>query len=108
GSHSVEVQAVDGDENRATAGATVNLMAECTTDPDCGANGACQGGICMGGVGATCTGHDECASGFCYTDAATGSKYCTEMCTPGGASVCPAGYTCQTSGGALGKCLLAP
>jgi MYXO-CTERM domain-containing protein len=62
---------------------------------DGGASASCDSGYCVrgtsgaGGIGATCSGDQECASLHC--DAGR----CSQPCIPGGAAGCPAGFACQ-------------
>jgi hypothetical protein len=81
GPHQLEVRVVDGDENTASATASITIERACTADADCGTGLACDtNGACSGAIGSACGDYTDCASGLCYT-APDGSSTCSLECT---------------------------
>jgi uncharacterized protein (TIGR03382 family) len=80
---------------------------ECTTDADCPDGKTCFLKKCIAqpfsptGLGATCTGNQDCDSGSCAT--ADNESKCTMACTVGDATSCPDGLECLAAG-AGGAC----
>jgi hypothetical protein len=101
GAHTIEVRAVDGDENVTMDSVTVTVTAECSGDGDCGFGGRCTTSFCLWGVNATCNGHEDCQSALCFYDANENASYCTAACTDG--DDCPTGTICE--GTTTKKCI---
>jgi len=108
GDHVIEVQTVDSANRMFTSQITVHVTAACNVTP-CAGDFHCLGGYCLpgaetpGGLGATCTGNDQCITDLCGSDGT--SQLCTGSCdVVDGKGVCPDGYTCYQSGGAAGVC----
>lgn len=80
----------------------------CDSDADCDANHECFAQRCIvtpfadGGLGATCTGNDDCDSGACGTQ--DNDSKCTTGCTPGADHACPSGLDCVDDGNGSGNC----
>ncbi len=78
----------------------------CTTDADC-PDGSCFEKRCIaqpftdGGLGADCTGPEQCDTGQCATG--DGGQLCTGTCTVG-ASECPSDFDCLDTGNGSGVC----
>jgi MYXO-CTERM domain-containing protein len=105
GDHEVEVRAYDGHENMASDSVTVTLVGECTSDADCPAGDTCSDERCLAGVGTFCSVHADCASGQCFVDPATNTKFCTQECSTSDSSSCPSGFTCEKPQVGTPKCM---
>lgn len=96
GDHTVAISATDFADRTVSASATVKVMASCSAGTACAAGFHCLGGLCLpdssvdGGLGAACTGNDDCITGSCGNDGESG--YCTAQCDEG--QSCPAGFSC--------------
>lgn len=79
----------------------------CDTDDDCPGK-VCFDGRCIAapfddrGLGHACTSSADCDTGVCGEG--PGGKRCTNVCSPGAASICPDGFDCLASPGATGAC----
>jgi MYXO-CTERM domain-containing protein len=79
----------------------------CSTDNPCPGAFFCDGGgVCRPGspqqpskrpFGTSCAAHDQCSSGICGVDSASGASYCTQLCDLN-APACPGGATCLPAG----------
>jgi uncharacterized protein (TIGR03382 family) len=81
----------------------------CKTDPECEGDLICFQGQCIaatgtpGGIGATCTGPDDCDTGQCATGP-DGTR-CTAICDVGQeATDCPADFECLATANNKGVC----
>lgn len=85
--------------------AQVLIGQACATDADCAAGGICYGTACIagpdaaGGLGATCTGDNDCVNGACASDGQTSA--CAIPCDIND-SACPSGFSCISDGTATG------
>ncbi len=95
GNHTFELKAYDPGGNVGTASVAVKIDPECQTAADCGATKTCEGGICMGDVGAVCSSEEDCASSSCVLDEQN-HKFCSRACGDGNG--CPSGFTCTHLG----------
>jgi hypothetical protein len=106
GKQSLTVTATDFTERAATASVDVTVLASCANGMSCSDGEKCLGGTCYpdadeaGGLGASCTGPEQCSTNLCVGDA-SGMK-CTAQCDPG--LTCPSGYDCAETGGGNGVC----
>jgi hypothetical protein len=112
GPHHIEV--ICGSNKQATTSAKVDVILgnTCAVDADCGGNGqicyqmACIAGQnAAGGLGATCAGNGDCASGQCGNDGT--QSLCVIPCDTTMAS-CPTGFGCldDGTGSTTGVCWL--
>jgi len=107
-SHTVEVDAYDSAGNKGTATVMVSFPVGCMHDTDCDSGQVCSNSQCVagpgmqGGLGSTCAGNSDCASGQCADDGA-GHMYCVSTCDPT-ASTCPSNFSCIDTGGGNGVC----
>ncbi|MGE0869124.1 MAG: Ig-like domain-containing protein [Kofleriaceae bacterium] len=108
GTHVVKVIAYDTFAASATAQVQVVIGEPCTKPADCPSDTeTCVGGRCVpgpgvqGGLGATCNGPVDCASGQCASNA-DGERQCVESCLVG-EDQCPDGFGCLNAG-ELGVC----
>jgi Bacterial Ig domain len=106
GPHHIEIICGTTKEAIATAKVDVILGNTCAVDTDCGGNGqicyqmACIAGQnAVGGLGATCVGNGDCASGQCGNDGT--QSLCVIPCDPTMSS-CPAGFGCLDDGTGTG------
>lgn len=103
GAHTITVSASDAGDRTATATVGVNVMSSCANGESCASGTHCLGGLCLpgsdvdGGLGASCTTADECATNSCATTADGGK--CTAVCDAG--NTCPSGYDCIDGGGQM-------
>lgn len=56
---------------------------------------------CGSGIGDGCTTDQDCGGRRCDTFATYPGGYCTQRCTPGDDSTCPAGGSCQVHQGEI-------
>jgi MYXO-CTERM domain-containing protein len=105
GQHTLEVVAVDGDENRSSETLQIMVPPACATDADCGMGRVCDVDRCLGDLGAVCDDHSECASQQCFSDLDT-QGFCTVTCTT--SDVCPAGYQCLQPEFGSTRCMPSP
>ncbi|HVV85828.1 MAG TPA: Ig-like domain-containing protein [Kofleriaceae bacterium] len=110
GPHTLKAIATDTLGSDASAQITFTVGSGCQGDGDCAAAGqgyVCVDGRCVpgetatGGLGTTCTGGADCASGQCASK--DGDQLCTEVCDPT-ADGCPGGYSCLSNGAGGGLC----
>ncbi len=110
GTHHIKV--ICGTNKQATAAATADILIGnlCAIDADCGGGGKiCYQMTCVagpdatGGLGSTCTGNGDCASGQCGNDGS--QSLCVIPCDPAN-SACPAGFGCLGDGAGGGVCWL--
>ena len=110
GTHRLTAIAVDTQGADATTTITFTVGSGCENADDCAAQGAdlvCVDGRCVpgegatGGLGTTCVGGSDCASGQCATK--DGQQLCTEACDPA-SDGCPGGYSCLSNGAGGGLC----
>ncbi len=107
GTHTVEVRAVDGNENMVPESVMVNLAPQCATSSDCQEGQVCQDDRCLNGTGEPCSLQGECASNICYTDTESDpmrpTRFCTTSCADD--SACPSGFVCEKPQFGDKKCL---
>jgi hypothetical protein len=110
GTHKLTAIAVDTQGADARVTVTFTIGTGCQTPEDCAASGGdltCVDGRCVpgegvaGGLGTSCTGPGECASGQCASK--DGQQLCTEVCDPS-TEGCPGGYACMSDGAGGGLC----
>lgn len=74
-------------------------MGDPCTDDSCADSQVCLGGRCVagpsdpGGLGAVCSGNDDCDSGMCGSNGS--EMYCSSPCVEG---TCPGGFECLMAG----------
>jgi uncharacterized protein (TIGR03382 family) len=96
GDHTVTVTATDAGARMISASVNVHVTAACSAAAPCPASFHCLGGFCLpggdvdGGLGAACTGNEQCITGTCGSDGA--DMLCTGPCDAG--SSCPSGFEC--------------
>ncbi len=90
GTHLLKAVAKDKAGNRAEHQISVTMQPGTTPPP-------------KGGYGTSCTRGDECKSGMCARDAATGKMFCTILCHPS-KNTCPSGAECLGAGDKLWVC----
>ena len=79
-----------------SAAVNVHVTAACSAAAPCPAGSHCLGGFCLpggdvdGGLGAACTGNEQCITGTCGSDGI--ETLCTGPCDAGG--TCPSGFQC--------------
>lgn len=116
GTHTVEIKAIDGGENVTAVAISVTSLPECGDGVgDCPEGEACDGGVCLGAIGAPCDDASSCAGGVCAASVDNLSQFCTAYCEVGDGT-CPGGFTCtqpefgsaqcQASGGGGGGCAI--
>jgi hypothetical protein len=103
GEHTVEIVATDFYGASTSVIRTITVKADCTgAATGCGSGELCLDGRCIagptqpGGLGTTCSGNAECASGECASAGA--DRYCVEECVVGSDS-CPGGFACRAAAG---------
>ncbi|HEY4238207.1 MAG TPA: Ig-like domain-containing protein [Kofleriaceae bacterium] len=101
GSHTISASCTMSSLAAASASATVRQVDPCSSATDCpNATDVCFDDACIAGpdaangLGATCTGNGDCASGECAADGA--DKKCTMSC--GAEMSCPDGFECLEAG----------
>jgi MYXO-CTERM domain-containing protein len=101
GDHKLTIEALDtADRTLISNEITVHVTQRCDGNNSCESNTHCLGGFCLpgktiaGGLGAACTGADECITGQCSTDGV--DSVCTGACD--GGTSCPSGYACYAAG----------
>jgi hypothetical protein len=96
GDHTVTVTATDAGPRTLTASVNVHVTASCSGSAKCEKGFHCLGGFCLpgadvaGGLGATCTGNEQCITGTCATDGV--DTLCAGSCDADGG--CPSGFEC--------------
>jgi len=100
GDHTISVTTTDSATRTLSAEITVHVTDRCDGGRSCASGFACLGGLCLpnastpGGLGATCTGNDDCITGRCANDGT--ATLCTDYCDSGDS--CPSGYECISAG----------
>ncbi len=94
GSHMVDVHAIDGGTNMATATIMVDVQPECTTDADCDSTEDCADNRCSPGLGQPCEMHTDCASLTCSRNP-DNVRVCSTAC--GAEDSCPEGFVCEAA-----------
>jgi uncharacterized protein (TIGR03382 family) len=100
GSHTVTVTSTDAGDRTLSASVNVNVTAACSASTKCEKGFHCLGGFCLpggdveGGLGAACTGNDQCITGTCGSDGV--DMLCTGPCD--GGTSCPSGFQCLDAG----------
>lgn len=98
GDHAVTVSATDNGSRTLVETVTVHVMAACSPAVTCDRGFHCLGGSCVpgsdvaGGLGASCSTNEDCATGSCGDDGV--DSLCTAPCEAGGS--CPSGFTCAS------------
>jgi MYXO-CTERM domain-containing protein len=102
GAHTIEVRAIDKSSNITSKMLAVMVQPACTTAAECTKGDICQGGACVGDIGASCNQSGDCASGLCLAGDGF-AKFCSKICSA--SADCPDGFDCAVSGGGATKCL---
>jgi MYXO-CTERM domain-containing protein len=103
GSHKVEVTVYNVFDLPGKSSIDVIAAGPCDSADDCGADQTCVNKRCVagpgspGGLGESCGGSADCASGNCSDDGV--EKHCVESCALDQAGICPAGFDCLDTGG---------
>jgi uncharacterized protein (TIGR03382 family) len=107
GDHTITVVAKDSAGRDISGQVTVHVVDRCEAGAStCDKNFHCLGGYCLpgasvpGGLGAVCTGNEQCISGACASDGTT--MVCSGPCDAG--AICPSGFTCYESSPGAGVC----
>jgi uncharacterized protein (TIGR03382 family) len=107
GDHTISVLAKDSAGRDISGQVTVHVVDRCVAGASsCAKDFHCLGGFCLpgadvpGGLGAACTGNEQCISGACATDGT--SMVCSGACDAG--AVCPSGFTCAETSPGMGVC----
>ena len=108
GAHTVEIDALDGANNPASATVNVSIGGGSCSNGSCPMGQSCVQGTCVagpgtpGGLGSPCMNNPDCASQECASDS-SGTKYCVEPCNPA-MNGCPSGFGCVSTTGTMGVC----
>jgi hypothetical protein len=106
GDHRIAVVATDIMNRTFSAEILVHVTERCDGGGSCASGTSCLGGYCLpgpsvpGGLGAPCTGNEDCVTGSCASDGT--SSICTGACDPN--STCPAGFACMETFQGGGVC----
>jgi hypothetical protein len=101
GSHKIGVTCSSNNQASATATISVVIGQKCSGDSQCPMNDICYESACIagpmaaGGIGTTCTGNAQCASGTCGSDGTM--SVCVVPCDLTN-DHCPSGFGCQQAG----------
>lgn len=104
GSHQIEITAYDFSGTPGKSMIMATLGASCTSNDMCPSGNVCLQGRCVlgggsaGGLGTSCEGNANCASGQCAGDG-DGTQLCVESCDPA-LDACPSGFECLGDTGA--------
>jgi MYXO-CTERM domain-containing protein len=99
GVHRLTVTARDVADRTVSSEISVTVTARCDPATVCAQGTYCLGGYCLpgasvaGGLGAPCTGGDQCITGTCGDDGT--QALCAGTCD--GGTTCPGGFTCLVS-----------